>query len=103
MADRVLRDHSEPCEHPEAFRLGHSGEYSEDVTWRCQVVWCPGGQEVVVSEVVVVFDGPPGPDPGRFVEVENPETGESIKLGKWYEIDGLWYLAFDAALGVTDE
>ncbi len=64
---------------------------------------CNGGREVTMTEVTVVFDGPPGPEPGRFIEVENPETGESINLGKWYEVDGLWYLAFDAALGVTDE
>ena len=100
MADRVLRDHSEPCEHgDDAYqwkqRLGVEGP----LHWDCRQGGCPGGQEVPLTEVTVVFDGPPGPKPGRFIEVENPETGESIKLGKWYEVDGLWYLAFDAALG----
>ena len=98
MADRVLRDQ---CKHDryEAHYLTTPEDAADGPTDTFDGNPCPGGQKVVVSEVVVVFDGPPGPDPGRFVEVENPETGESIKLGKWFEIDGLWYLAFDAALG----
>lgn len=30
----------------------------------------------------IVFDGPPGPEAGRFVEVED-ETGKSISVGEW--------------------
>lgn len=38
------------------------------------------------------FDGPPGPEAGRFVEVEN-ENGESINVGEWKEQnDGTWIL-----------
>jgi hypothetical protein len=32
----------------------------------------------------IVFDGPPGPEAGRFVEVED-DTGKSISFGKWVE------------------
>ncbi len=40
----------------------------------------------------IVFDGPPGPEAGRFVEVENPE-GQSIAIGEWIERkDGYWVL-----------
>ena len=40
----------------------------------------------------IVFDGPPGPESGRFVEVEDDE-GKSISVGEWYERpDGLWAL-----------
>lgn len=40
----------------------------------------------------IVFDGPPGPQSGRFVEVEN-EKGESISVGEWIErADGYWVL-----------
>ncbi len=40
----------------------------------------------------VVFDGPPGPTAGRFVEVEN-ELGASIKVGEWIKrADGFWVL-----------
>jgi len=40
----------------------------------------------------IVFDGPPGPNPGRFVEVEN-ESGESICAGEWIDRgDGMWAL-----------
>jgi hypothetical protein len=40
----------------------------------------------------IVFDGPPGPVAGRFVEVEN-EDGASILVGEWVEMsDGCWHL-----------
>jgi hypothetical protein len=40
----------------------------------------------------VVFDGPPGPDPRRFVEVED-ESGRSVEVVKWIERpDGYWTL-----------
>ncbi len=40
----------------------------------------------------IVFDGPPGPEAGRFVEVEN-ELGASISFGEWIERDdGFWVL-----------
>jgi len=40
----------------------------------------------------VVFDGPPGPEPGRFVEVEDAK-GNSIRVGEWIERDdGAWAL-----------
>lgn len=40
----------------------------------------------------VLFDGPPGPESGRFVEVNDPE-GKSINAGDWIQReDGLWAL-----------
>ena len=43
-------------------------------------------------KIAVVFDGPPGPESGRFVEVEN-ERGEGIRVGRWEEsTDGCWRL-----------
>lgn len=40
----------------------------------------------------VLFDGPPGPVAGRFVECENPD-GRSINAGEWHErADGYWEL-----------
>lgn len=39
----------------------------------------------------IVFDGPPGPQGGRFVEVER--DGRSIRIGEWVEReDGYWAL-----------
>lgn len=44
----------------------------------------------------IVFDGPPGPESGRFVEVET-DDGASILCGEWIErLDGFW------ALRITD-
>lgn len=46
----------------------------------------------------IVFDGPPGPVSGRFVEVER-EDGSSVNAGKWVERpDGLWELQLTALL-----
>jgi len=43
----------------------------------------------------IVFDGPPGHDAGRFVEVET-DDGFSIKCGEWFQRpDGLWSLRID--------
>lgn len=46
---------------------------------------------IFVGRLDVVFDGPPGPTSGRFVEVER--DGKSIGVGRWVERpDGLWAL-----------
>ena len=46
----------------------------------------------------IVFDGPPGPEAGRFVEVENAQ-GQSIRFGEWVQRpDGYWALRFARAL-----
>jgi hypothetical protein len=40
----------------------------------------------------IVFDGPPGPESGRFVEVETIE-GRSVRVGEWIDRgNGLWAL-----------
>jgi hypothetical protein len=44
-----------------------------------------------LDHVDIVFDGPPGPDGPRFVEVENA-MGQSIKFGEW--VDGFTVLRF---------
>ena len=44
--------------------------------------------------VYVIMDGPPGPHPGRFVEVED-EDGNSLNVGEWSKhptATGLWRL-----------
>ena len=44
------------------------------------------------SAINIIFDGPPGPESGRFVEVET-DDGHSINAGEWIERpDGLWAL-----------
>jgi hypothetical protein len=42
--------------------------------------------------VDIVFDGPPGPESGRFIEVEN-QHGRSVNIGEWiHRPDGFWAL-----------
>lgn len=49
------------------------------------------------AHIDIVFDGPPGPDAGRFVEVENGER-RSINFGEWiHRDDGYWVLRFKVA------
>jgi hypothetical protein len=44
-----------------------------------------------MSHIDIVFDGPPGPTPGRFVEVE--QEGKSLDVGTWIKRDdGYWVL-----------
>ena len=38
----------------------------------------------------ILFDGPPGPTAGRFVEVEDPD-GNSISVGEWVERDDKYW------------
>ncbi len=46
----------------------------------------------------VVFDGPPGPEGGRFVEVED-DQGKSRDVGSWRKRDGVyWALRLRVAL-----
>jgi len=48
-----------------------------------------------MRHVDIVFDGPPGPVTGRFVEVED-ENRASIRMGEWVERDdGYWVLRLD--------
>ena len=45
--------------------------------------------------VDVLFDGPPGPTPGRFVEVETLD-GRSVNVGQWLDHgDGTWALRIE--------
>ena len=49
MADRVLRDHSEPCGH---FTPGRVHATSGATTWwSCPEGRCPGGREVTDTEI----------------------------------------------------
>jgi len=40
--------------------------------------------------LVIRFDGPPGPEAGRFVEVEI--DGRSVSVGEWVEQGNYWLL-----------
>lgn len=50
------------------------------------------------KEIDFVFDGPPGPVAGRFVEAETL-TGQGVRVGEWHERpDGNWALRVAVAL-----
>ncbi len=49
-----------------------------------------------MTGINIIFDGPPGHDGGRFVEIEN-DAGESVRIGEWAEdgrpgYEGMWRL-----------
>ena len=45
-----------------------------------------------MGHIDIVFDGPPGPESGRFIDVEDDQS-KGIKLGEWLQRpDGYWVL-----------
>ena len=49
-------------------------------------------RETTAQPINIVFDGPPAPESGRFVEVET-DDGHSVCVGKWIKRkDGFWAL-----------
>lgn len=44
----------------------------------------------------IIFDGGPGAEPGRFVEVEL-DNGQSVNVGQWIERSNGWW-----ALRITE-
>jgi len=64
-------------------------ESHEDATKRLA-----GNAHPVIAEGFQVrFDGPPGPEAGRFVEVEMLD-GVGIRLGEWVKDGEYWLLRF---------
>ena len=58
------------------------------------------GAEEMRETIHIVFDGPPGPRSGRFVEVETP-GGIGLRRGEWIDLEGgLWALKIDCALPI---
>lgn len=50
----------------------------------------------------IVFDGPPAPESGRFVEVE--QDGRSISFGEWVKRDdGYWVLRLPDAYNIIPQ
>lgn len=45
----------------------------------------------MTPQLHIVFDGPPGPESGRFVEVETP-FGRSVSAGEWRQRGRYWVL-----------
>ena len=46
----------------------------------------------MTQPINIIFDGPPGHESGRFVEVET-DDGKGINVGEWIERpDGYWAL-----------
>lgn len=48
----------------------------------------------------IIFDGPPGPEGGRFVEVENGE-GKSVNAGEWSIEGALHVLTIDVSNAIS--
>lgn len=52
----------------------------------------------------ILFDGPPGPEAPRFVEVESP-PGTSVNIGEWIDRgNGYWALRLNGVVaeGASD-
>jgi hypothetical protein len=50
------------------------------------------------AAINIIFDGPPGPEGPRFIEVET-DDGRSIRVGEWQErTNGYWRLRIPLSL-----
>lgn len=85
-------------------RLAYDGNY-------CDHYWDPGIQKLWEAwqearrcePINIIFDGPPGPAAGRFIEVETDDY-TSIRVGEWIErADGLWALRITSLPEPPDE
>jgi hypothetical protein len=89
--NRELHDHIVTCHE----RLMHNnipqpvGQFRYDPSYKDKVVLSK--EEVAKGTIRIVFDGPPGPEAGRFVEVED-ESGKSVSVGEWSQEGDYWYL-----------
>lgn len=55
-----------------------------------------------MPDLHIIFDGPPGPTCGRFIECEN-SAGASVGVGEWNERpDGYWELVIPNGIPPTD-
>lgn len=72
-------------------------EWNDDLTADAQLVAGAFLNSISKAPFIdIVFDGPPGHEGGRFVEVEDA-AGKSIKVGEWLQrADGLWALRIPA-------
>jgi len=52
--------------------------------------------DALEAKIHIVFDGPPGPEAGRFVEVEDSD-GRSICYGDWVQRGDYWHLVLPDA------
>ena len=48
------------------------------------------------NELHIVFDGPPGPEAGRFVEVETASS-RGVRAGRWEARGDYWHLILTPA------
>jgi len=72
---------------------------------RDKVLLCGKCTEEIVQMVNgfhIRFDGPPGHDAGRFVEVETLE-GKGLGLGGWKQDGEYWLLAFPEKVGGPED
>lgn len=54
-----------------------------------------------IDKLRIVFDGPPGPVAGRFIECEDAE-GQSVRIGEWVQdSDEQWALEIDGSFIVN--
>lgn len=82
-------DKCDECTHPR-----HEHDMDVGVCGHGSCDLCTRFHEPVAAPtfIDIVFDGPPGHESGRFVEVED-EGGKSINAGEWIKrADGFWVL-----------
>jgi len=56
-----------------------------------------------MHSIDILFDGPPGAESGRFIEVHEAGTSRGVNIGEWIELDdGKWALRVDLTPSNSD-
>ena len=85
---KILRDHSLPCEHDEAWR-----ENLDWFVWKCGIEVCPGGKEIILTVmtdevwVSVASDNPEFVVMDEYREVVCDSVAPA-PVPTYYEVDG---------------
>lgn len=99
-AERAAREKAEAAY---AYLLSKADRFKDGIDWIQSAMQAEAHRDALAArlaeaerEIHIVFDGPPGHEGGRFVEVEDA-NGKSICFGRWEQRGAYWHLIADAA------
>ncbi len=79
-----------------------------NMTWHLpppqKTIHAKGTIQTEAVTIEILFDGPPGPKAGRFIDIIDGATGYGIKWGDWTDLgDGRWSLVGPAIILLDEQ